>query len=73
MTIRNRTIVFDLQPDEPQEKFFLNATSQFITPEANVQAGVKMVSCYEDQSGPKNAHVVDYINTNRSKDMSVLL
>ena len=43
VTIRDRTILFDLSEEEPEEVFFMNACSQFISPPMYVESGLKIV------------------------------
>lgn len=59
VTVRDRTILYDLAPEEPMELFFLNASSQFIAPQKYVEAGVKIVRCQEDPTPAKDGYLID--------------
>ena len=59
VTVRDRTILYDLAPENPQELFFLNASSQFIAAGKYVEAGVKIVRCQEDPSPEKDGYLID--------------
>ena len=50
ITVRDKTIIFNVDPNEPEERYFLNATSQFINIENYTEAGPRLVVCNEDTS-----------------------
>ena len=52
-TVHDRTILFDLSEKEPEEIFFLNASSHFVVPQMYVEAGVKIVKSTRDPHSHK--------------------
>ena len=40
VVVNNQIVVFNLEPEQPKEIFFFNATNQFMSPEAYVESGV---------------------------------
>ena len=72
VTVRDKTIIFNIESEEPEEKFFLNATSQFISLNKYFETGLRVFVCQEDQSYASPGYLISKITTNRCKDLCFL-
>ena len=59
--------MFDLSEEKPQEKFYFNATHQFMDPEKYVESGILMAQNYDDPSKRKDGYLFNTVIANRDR------
>ena len=67
VAVNNQVVVFDLQEEQPQERFYFYASQQFMNPEMYVDSGISMVQNYEDTAKKAVGHLQNIVVANRDR------